>query len=205
VEDYEQAMRTNFWASLYTMLSSIPYFKAQQGGRIVNITSIGGKVAVPHLLPYSASKFALVGLSEGLHTELKKHNILVTTVVPGLMRTGSTGHITVKGNHKAEYAWFKTSASSALLSVKPETAADRIIEALEYGRPEVTISLTARLATILQGIAPGFVSALLDVAERLMPDAVPGGDVAKTGAESESRLSRILGKRSDVEALQNNQ
>jgi short-subunit dehydrogenase len=205
LEDYEKAMRTNFWASLYTMLSTIPYFKAQHQGRIVNITSIGGKVAVPHLLPYTASKFALMGLSEGLHTELKKHNILVTTVVPGLMRTGSPVHITVKGNHEAEYTWFKAAASSAVLAVKPERAAARIIDALEYGKPEVMISLTTRLVTLIQGVAPGLMSTLLGLGEKLLPAATPGGEVAKQGWESETLLSRMLGKRSDAEALQNNQ
>ena len=48
------------------MLAAIPYMRRQGGGRIVNIASIGGLVAVPHLTPYSASKFALVGLSDGL-------------------------------------------------------------------------------------------------------------------------------------------
>jgi short-subunit dehydrogenase len=58
-------------------------------GRIVNIASVGGKIAVPHLVPYCASKFALVGLSDGLRVELRQENILITTVCPGLMRTGS--------------------------------------------------------------------------------------------------------------------
>jgi short-subunit dehydrogenase len=83
IEDYEKAMQTNFWATLYAIHAALPYFRRQGGGRIVNITSIGGKIAVPHLLPYSASKFAAVGLSEGLHAELKKENIQVTTIVPG--------------------------------------------------------------------------------------------------------------------------
>jgi len=205
LEDYEEAMRTNFWASLYTMLSTLPYFKAQHGGRVVNVTSIGGKVAVPHLLPYTASKFALMGLSEGLHAELKKHNILVTTVVPGLMRTGSPAHITVKGDHEAEYTWFKAAASSAVLAVKPERAATRIVEALEYGRPEVMISLSTRLAALLQGIAPGLMSTLFSLGEKFLPNATAGGEVAKKGWQAETQLSRILGKRSDVEALQNNQ
>ena len=205
IEDYEKAMKTNFWAALYTMLGTIPYFRAQGGGRIVNITSIGGKVAVPHLLPYTASKFALVGLSEGMHTELRKHNIQVTTVVPGLMRTGSTGHITVKGDHAAEYRWFKVSASSALLSVKPETAAATIIDALEYGRPEAIVSLSTRMATVMKAVAPGLMTGLLNMAERFLPDNVPGGEVARQGSESESMLSRILGKRSEAAALQNNE
>ena len=69
-----------------------------KAGRIVNITSIGGKVAFPHLLPYAAAKFAATGLSEGLHSELKRDGITVTTIVPGLLRTGSYFNALFKGD-----------------------------------------------------------------------------------------------------------
>ena len=64
--DYEESLRVHFWASLYTSLEVLPEMKAHGCGRIVNIASIGGKVAVPHMLPYTAGKFALVGFSNGL-------------------------------------------------------------------------------------------------------------------------------------------
>ena len=174
VNEYEQAMKANFWSALYTMLAVIPYFKEQGGGRIVNITSIGGKIAVPHLLPYTASKFALVGLSEGMNAELKKDNILVTTVVPNLMRTGSPRNVTVKGDHEAEYAWFKLADSSTFLSQSAETSAAEIIKAIEQGESEAILSATAKVATILQGFAPGWMNLLMGIANKLLlPDAVP--------------------------------
>jgi short-subunit dehydrogenase len=74
-------------------------------GRIVNISSIGGKISVPHLLPCCASKFARTGLSEGLRAELCQDGIYVTTVIPGLMRTGSPRNAIFKGQHRAEHAW----------------------------------------------------------------------------------------------------
>lgn len=203
IEDFEVAMKTNFWAALYTMLATIPYFKQQGEGRIVNITSIGGKIAVPHLLPYTASKFALVGLSEGMHAELKKHNITVTTVVPGLMQTGSPRNVTVKGNHKAEYAWFKISDSSSILSLKSETAAGNIIQAIEYGRPEAIFAVSAKVASFIQGIAPGWISQIMAAVDRILPDNVPGQE--QKGYESESFLSRLLGKSSTTAALRNNE
>jgi len=203
IEDFEAAMKTNFWAALYTMLKVIPYFKKQGEGRIVNIASIGGKIAVPHLLPYTASKFALVGLSEGLHAELKKHNITVTTVVPGLMQTGSPRNVTVKGNHKAEYAWFKISDSSSILSLKTETAAANIIKALEYGRPEAIFALSAKFASFIQGIAPGWISEIMAAVNNIMPGATPTGE--QKGYESESFISKLLGGNSNVAALKNNE
>jgi NAD(P)-dependent dehydrogenase (short-subunit alcohol dehydrogenase family) len=102
--DYEEATRTRFWGPLYMALAVLPLMRRQGWGRILNVTSIGGKVAVPHLLPYAASKFALVGFSEGLRAELAKVGIRVTAAVTGLMRTGSPRNATFKGHHRLEYA-----------------------------------------------------------------------------------------------------
>jgi NAD(P)-dependent dehydrogenase (short-subunit alcohol dehydrogenase family) len=82
VDDFENALATHFWGPLYTVLAAIPHLRQSATARIVNISSIGGKIAVPHLLPYSASKFALVGLSEGLHHELAREGIRVTPSAP---------------------------------------------------------------------------------------------------------------------------
>jgi short-subunit dehydrogenase len=203
--DFEQTMKTNFWASLYTMFAAIPIFKKQGEGRIVNITSIGGKIAVPHLLPYTASKFALVGLSEGMHASLKKHNITVTTVVPGLMRTGSPMHADFKGDHDKEYAWFKISDSSSLLSVSSARAAQEIVQAIEYGKAEAVIGWTSRAAMALQGLLPGPVSGLLTLVNNLLPGNAPGGAATEKGYTHETKLSRALGMSSDLAAAENNQ
>jgi len=206
VNEYEQAMKANFWSALYTMMAVIPYFKEQGGGRIVNVTSIGGKIAVPHLLPYTASKFALVGLSEGMNAELKKDNILVTTVVPNLMRTGSPVNATIKGDHEAEYAWFKIADSSPLLSQSAETAAKEIIQAIEQGESEAILSATAKVATMLQGFAPGWMNALIGLAAKFLPEVVAGGNESKKGYESESELSLgTFGRASDRAAVKNNE
>jgi NAD(P)-dependent dehydrogenase (short-subunit alcohol dehydrogenase family) len=206
MEAYEQAMQTNFWAPLYAIDAVIPHFKKRGGGRIVNITSIGGKIALPHLLPYSASKFAAVGLSEGMHTELKKFNIYVTTVVPNLMRTGSPRNVDVKGDYEAEYAWFKEADSSPLMAQRAELAARNIIKALEYGEPEVTLSLSGKLATVVKSIAPGWVSVLLGITNTLLPNAIPGNSESKLGYQSESGRSRgRMDRLTDKEAIKNNE
>ena len=64
VEDYEEAMKTHFWGPLYTTLAALPTMQRRGSGRIVNIASLGGKISLPHLLAYSASKFALVYASK---------------------------------------------------------------------------------------------------------------------------------------------
>ena len=91
--------------------------------RIINIASIGGLIAVPHLAPYTASKFALVGYSDAVRAEVAKDGIRVTTVCPGLMRTGSAVNALVKGRHEAEFAWFAALSSLPLVSIDARRAA----------------------------------------------------------------------------------
>src|SRR5205085_5737710 len=123
--DFEEAMKINFWSAVYTIEAVLRDMIRRGSGRIVNITSIGGKISVPHLLPYCASKFALVGLSEGLHAELTQQGIVVTTVCPGMMRTGSPRNAEFKGRHRAEYAWFSIGGSLPLISIDSHVAAKR--------------------------------------------------------------------------------
>src|SRR5258705_8704852 len=112
-------------------MAVLPSFQRRRQGRIVNISSIGGKISVPHLVPYSVGKFALTGFSEGLRAELRKDNVLVTTVCPGLMRTGSARNASFKGNNEDEYAWFSISASLPVTSVSATEAACAIVNACE--------------------------------------------------------------------------
>jgi NAD(P)-dependent dehydrogenase (short-subunit alcohol dehydrogenase family) len=190
-DDFENAMRVHFWGPLYSMFATRPFLGRSGAGRIVNVSSIGGKVAVPHLAPYTASKFALAGLSESLRAELAREGIVVTTVLPGLMRTGSPLRAGVKGNHEAEYAWFSVSDSLPLLSIGAERAAARIIEACRYGDPELIITPQAKLAIALNGIAPGLMSRIMTAANWLLPKPVgEEGNHEKEGQEAETTITR---------------
>ncbi len=206
LEDYEEAMNTHFWGPLYTTLTVLPEMRRRRDGRIVNITSIGGKISVPHLVPYSASKFALVGLSEGLRAELAKDNVVVTTVCPGLMRTGSPCNATFKGQHRAEYAWFSISDALPVTSIKAERAARQIISACKRGDAEVVLSIQAQLAVRFHGLFPGLTADLLGLVNRLLPG--PGGIGAKRakGKESRSPLSpSLLTALNEAAARRNNE
>src|SRR5687768_3141865 len=149
IEDYDEAMRLHLGAAVYATHAVLPHMKSRGGGRIVNVTSIGGKAPAPHLLPYTASKFALVGFSEGLRAELLKDNIYVTTVVPGLMRTGSPRNAFFKGNAEAEYAWFSTADVLPLISMDAGRMAWRVIDAAEHGDAELILPWSAKLQTKL--------------------------------------------------------
>jgi len=206
LEDYEEAMKTHFWGPLYTTFAVLPDMRRRGEGRIVNVSSIGGKISVPHLLPYSASKFALVGLSEGLRAELGKDGIVVTTVCPGLVRTGSPRNATFKGQHRAEYAWFSISDSFPATSMKAERAARQIIAACRRGEAEVILSLQAVLAVKFHQLFPELSSDLLQLANRLLP--APGGIGKKRakGKDSESEFSpSLLTTLGDKAALRNNE
>ena len=165
----------------------VPSMRRRSFGRIVNIASIGGRIAVPHLAPYSASKFALVGLSDAVRAELDQYGIRVTTVAPGLMRTGSPLNADFKGQHELEYAWFAISDSLPGLTISAERAARKIIEACRYGDPELTITVPAKLAARIQEVAPGVVARAMTIANRVLP--APGGapgDRRRRGRHSQS-------------------
>ncbi|WP_263381780.1 SDR family NAD(P)-dependent oxidoreductase [Granulicella arctica] len=154
LDAYERAMATNFFAALYTTYAAMPSMLARRAGAIVNIASIGGKFAVPHLLPYVASKFALVGFSEGLHAELRHKGIRVTTVCPGLMRTGGESHAHFTGQVEQEKDWFDLAAKTPMIAASVSHAARRIVNAVAAGRAEITITPQAWLAARIAGLAP---------------------------------------------------
>lgn len=192
-EDFENAMATHFSGPLTLMLEIVPAMRRRGFGRIVNISSVGGRVAVPHLAPYSASKFALVGLSDALRAELAPHGIRVTTVSPGLMRTGSPRNADFKGQHQAEYAWFAIADSLPGLTASAERAAEQILDACAHGDPELTIGVPARAAAILNGLTPGLVGHLTALAARLLPSPTgSAGDASRPGRDSESRFAPSL-------------
>lgn len=182
--DFEHALAVNFWGAYNAVEAVLPGMRARRLGRIVNVSSIGGKVSVPHLLPYSVSKFALVGYSHGLRTELAQDGIVVTTVCPGLMRTGSPRHALFKGRHDAEYAWFSVSDSLPLLTISAESAADQMLKACARGDAEIVLSLPAKIAATFVALFPDLAARLLLMTNRLLPGPEGGSDEALEGKDT---------------------
>lgn len=168
-EDYERTLHTNFLAAVRLVLGVLPEMRESGRGHIVNVSSVGGRVGVPHMLPYVASKFALTGFSEGLRAELAGSGVWVTTVCPGLTRTGSPRHAEFRGRHRAEHAWFAVSDALPLLSGDARRTARRIVRAALRGRADVVTTLPARLATPLHGLFPGLTADVLRGVCRLLP------------------------------------
>jgi NAD(P)-dependent dehydrogenase (short-subunit alcohol dehydrogenase family) len=195
--DFEEAMAVHFWGPLHTMLAAIPHMRRQGHGRIVNVSSIGGKVGVPHLVPYCASKFALTGLSDSVRGELAKDNIYVTTVCPGMMRTGSPFNAWFKGQHRAEFTWFAISDSLPVASIDARRAAAQLINACRHGEAELVITWPAKLAIVASAVAPEVVAWAMNVVNQtvLPAPAEEAGSEAHSGWQSlsawaPSRLTR---------------
>jgi NAD(P)-dependent dehydrogenase (short-subunit alcohol dehydrogenase family) len=207
LEDFENALAVHTWGPLYTMLAAIPHMRRQGGGRIVNISSIGGKVGVPHLAPYCTSKFALVGLSDSLRAELAQDKIYITTVCPGLMRTGSHFNAFFKGRHEGEFTWFSLLDALPVTSTSARNAARQVIEACRYGDPQLIITLQARLAAVLNEIAPRLMATSFTLFNRLLPTPTNAyGDEVKSGWESQSELApSLLTRLADQATTANNQ
>jgi NAD(P)-dependent dehydrogenase (short-subunit alcohol dehydrogenase family) len=206
IDDYAETLQVHFWGPLYAVQAVLPEMRRLRSGRIVNISSIGGKLSMPHLLPYCASKFALVGLSQGLRAELAQDGIVVTTVCPGLMRTGSPRNAYFKGRHRAEYAWFTISDSLPLASISAEKAARRIVEACRRGTAEVMLSAPARAAALFHGIFPGLTADLLGWVNRLLPGPGGIGSHRARGRDSESAWTEsVLTRSTALAAARNNE
>lgn len=194
LRDFEDAMGVMFWGVLYPTMAVLPQMLARQGGRIVNVTSIGGMVSVPHLLPYNCAKYAAVGFSEGLRAELPDHGIVVTSIVPGLMRTGSYLNALFKGRQEAELAWFSLGASLPFISMDAERAARQIVKATKRGESERILSIPANLLARLHGLFPGTTADLLGLVNRvLLPPPDGAGTATARGMEVQERArSRLL-------------
>ena len=190
--DFENSMAVHFWGPYNMMKAVLPEMKERGEGRIVNIASIGGKVAVPHLAPYCASKFALVGLSSATQAELAKDGVRVTTVCPGLMRTGSHVNALFKGQNKWEFALFSLMNSSPLSSVSAEYAARQIVKATRRGDAGTIISAQAKLAAKMSELFPELTAEVLALINRILPGYGGIGKGYATGLESKSFISPSL-------------
>jgi NAD(P)-dependent dehydrogenase (short-subunit alcohol dehydrogenase family) len=192
--DFERAMAVNFWGPLHVIWAALPHLRARGTGRIVNITSIGGEVPVPHLLPYACAKAAFLSLSEGLQAELARHGIKVTTIVPGLMRTGSLLNASFKGDAAREFDWFSAGDSHLLTSTSAESAARAIVASVRRGDGKVVLTWQAKALRVAHALMPNVVLRALSLVNDLLPlerglrfEARRGQELTTPGAPSSRR------------------
>lgn len=187
VDSFRDVMDANYFSGVHCTLAVIPEMLRRGRGRIVNITSIGGKVAVPHLLPYTASKFAAVGFSEGLNAELRSKGIRVTTVCPGLMRTGSHFNAMFTGDAAREYRWFSLAAGLPVVSTSARSAARKIVRATVSGTSEIAITPQAILAARLGNLWPAATMRVMQIMNSLLPSPLSSRTATYRGAEVRSK------------------
>lgn len=180
--EFEDAMATDFFGVLYPTLAVLPQMRQRKRGRIATITSVGGKISMPHLLPYNSAKFAAVGFSEGLRAELAADGITVTTVVPGEMKTGSFLGAEFGGDREGEYRWFALGAS-APFTIGADRAARIVVRGIKRGTAELTFPISAKLGARLNGLFPGATASLLSVVDRLLPEAAATDRGTASGAD----------------------
>jgi NAD(P)-dependent dehydrogenase (short-subunit alcohol dehydrogenase family) len=205
-EDFERTMQLHFWAPYELVSQIVPEMRIWGGGRIVNISSIGGKLAVPHLAPYSVSKFALTGFSDAIRAELARDNIHVTTVAPGMMRIGSHVNAKFKGNHDAEFAWFAASAGAPIISMNADRAARKILAACRRGQPSLTLTFAARGAILGNALFPNLTGYMMKFVNRFLPGtADEGGNQSRAGAHVRRLTPRWLTRLADRATQKNNE
>src|SRR6266404_3731769 len=205
-EDFERTMGVHFWGPFELTMQVVPEMRVWGGGRIVNISSIGGKIAVPHLAPYCASKFALTGFSDALRAELARDKIYVTTVAPGMMRIGSHVNANFKGKHDAEFAWFATSNGMPLISINANRAARKILAACRRGQPSLTLTFAARGAILGNALFPNLVGYAMKFVNRFLPEAGgEEGNRSRAGANLPRRAPEWLTRLADRAIKKNNE
>lgn len=205
LQAFDALMQLYFYAPLRFIDAALPALRRQQG-RILNISSIGGKISVPHLLSYSTGKFALTGLSEGLYAALKREGVVVTTACPDLMRTGSPLNVDVVGKYEEEYRWFKISDSLPLLSMHAEKAAHKLLNACRRGDPECILTLPAKAAVLLHGISPSLFIRMSELANRfLLPEPIENTIPVKGHETRYDHSPNPLTKPTDKAAAKNNE
>lgn len=169
LEHFRAAVDVMLWGPVHLSLAVLPYMRRRRSGHLATVTSIGGLISVPHLVPYSTAKFGAVGFTQGLAAELAGTGVTATTIVPGLMRTGGHLHALFTGQQEREYAWFAASGSLPLIAMDAERAAQKMVRAVLAGKPTVILSPLAKLGARVHGLAPATTVRALGLAGRFLP------------------------------------
>ncbi|MCC6989746.1 MAG: SDR family NAD(P)-dependent oxidoreductase, partial [Acidobacteria bacterium] len=178
--DFERSLATHFWGPLHLTRAALPWLRRAGPGHVINVSSVGGRVGVPHLAPYCAGKFALTGWSQVLRAELAAANIHVTLATPGLMRTGSVRQVQVRGRHRAEAQWFAALSATSLTSKDATAAAREILAAARRGDAGVTPGWQARALIAAQASLPELTAGVMAaVASHLLPAATAAPSPAR--------------------------
>ncbi|HEY9665859.1 MAG TPA: SDR family oxidoreductase [Coleofasciculaceae cyanobacterium] len=157
LSDWHQIIDTNLWGYIHTIHALLPHFLDRGAGIIVNVGSIGGKVPIPYQVPYTASKYAVTGLTESLQAELKPKGIQVCAVHPNFIKTDLMERAIFRGKDTQDalerHNLVKRAVESPLLET-PEKVAQAILDAVEYQHSEVMVG-SAKISNAAYKLLPG--------------------------------------------------
>ena len=157
LDDWHQLIDLNLWGYIHTINALLPHMIERGTGTIVNLSSIGGKVPVPYLAPYNTTKFAVTGLTEAMHSELKPKGIHVCGIYPNLINSNFMERALFRGKD-AEDAGARRKQLEQVLSVpvveKPEDVAKAIWEGVKHQRAEVMVG-SANMSQAAYNLIPG--------------------------------------------------
>ncbi|MCL1465071.1 SDR family oxidoreductase [Argonema galeatum] len=157
LSDWQKIMDTNFWGYVYAIQAILPHFLERNTGTIINVGSIGGKMPLPQMTAYCASKYAITGLTESLRLELFPKGIQVCAVHPGVINSNFMERAMFRGGDESETEARRQQMSKLLESSwvsKPEDIANAIWDAVQNKRSEVVVGPTF-LATEAYRLFPG--------------------------------------------------
>lgn len=154
VEEFETVMNVNFRAPMLLTHALLPLLTATPGSHLVNVSSLFGLIAPPGQSAYSASKFALRGLSQVLYAELGEVGVGVTTVHPGGVRTKIAENARIGSGVPSEEVGPNKELFAKLLSYPPSKAAAEILDGVARRRARVLIATSARVPDLLARLFP---------------------------------------------------
>ncbi len=150
IEDIESQMRTNYFGMIYCTKSLLQHMTQRGSGHIINVASVAASFGLPGIAPYCASKFAMLGFSEGLKHELKGTGVGVTVVSPIMVRTEFFNH-----------PCFKNVPTNPAMSLHPKTVAKAVLKAANSPRLEIIVPPIVRVAVWFKNTFPFFTNPIL--------------------------------------------
>lgn len=155
-EQVNEQLKVNLWAPIAITRAVLPYMRKQRSGRILQISSIGGRVGNPGLSIYQAAKFGLAGFTESLHKEIAPLGIYVTSIEPGGFRTDWAGTSMTFAPDIADYestigTLKNMFTSEAFVPVgDPKKAAQVMVDLIAHPEPPLHLVLGSEAVAILQ-------------------------------------------------------
>lgn len=157
LDDWHQAIDTNLWGYIHMVHALLPHFLTRRSGAIVNVCSVGGKVPLPYLAPYTTSKFAITGLTEALHTELSPKGIHVGGVYPNIIKTNFLERAIFRGKSPEDTQSRRRQVEEILevpIVEKPEDVARAIWETVQEKKTNVVVG-SANMSVASHSLFPG--------------------------------------------------